>query len=108
MQHDVDVVVEVGFPIGTDSAWMLDQLYKAVKGDPGSRYYDFRVTRNSRCVTVTYPDGVTVDTDRRMNPVSAPSPGYADTSVTGIVTEPLHADNRAKGSIPQLAPMKFQ
>lgn len=61
MQHDVDVVVEVDFPIWTDPAWMLDQLYKAVKGDPGSRYYDFKVTRNSRCVTVTYPDGVTVD-----------------------------------------------
>jgi hypothetical protein len=61
MQHDVDVVIEVGFPIGTDPAWMLDQLYKAVKGDPGSRYYDFKVARNSRCVTVTYPDGVTVD-----------------------------------------------
>lgn len=61
MQHDVDVVVEVEFPIWTDPAWMLDQLHKAVKGDPGSRYYDFKVTRNSRCVTVTYPDGVTVD-----------------------------------------------
>ncbi|WP_176705721.1 hypothetical protein [Rhizobium grahamii] len=40
---------------------MLDKLYQAVKGDPGSRYYDFKVERNSRCATVTYPDGVTVD-----------------------------------------------
>lgn len=61
MQHDVDVVVEVDFPIGTDPEWMLDKLYEAVKGDAGSRYYDFKVARNSRCVTVTYPDGVTVD-----------------------------------------------
>jgi len=61
MQHDVDVVVEVDFPIGVDPEWMLNQLYIAVKGDPGSRYYDFKVERNSRCVTVTYPDGVTVD-----------------------------------------------
>ncbi|MBX5132641.1 hypothetical protein HJB80_08215 [Rhizobium lentis] len=61
MQHDVDVVVEVDFPTGTDPEWMLDKLFDAVKGDPGSRYYNFKVERNSRCVTLTYPDGVTVD-----------------------------------------------
>ncbi len=61
MQHDVDVVIEVDYPISTDPAWMLDQLFKAIKGEPCSRYYEFKVIRNSRCVTVTYPDGVTVD-----------------------------------------------
>ncbi|WP_165422037.1 SMODS domain-containing nucleotidyltransferase [Rhizobium ruizarguesonis] len=61
MQHDVDVVVEVDISVGTDPEWVLDKLYDAVKGDPGSRYYDYKITRNSRCVTVTYPDGVSVD-----------------------------------------------
>ncbi len=61
MQHDVDVVVEVDFPVTTDPEWMLDILYRSIKGEPGSRYYGYKVERNSRCVTVRYPDGVTVD-----------------------------------------------
>jgi len=60
-QHDVDAVVEMDVPIGTDPAWMLDKLYEAVKGEPGSKYYAFKIERNTRCITVTYPDGVTVD-----------------------------------------------
>lgn len=60
-QHDVDAVVEMDAPQGTDPAWMLDQLYKAIKGERGSKYYDFKIERNTRCVTVIYPDGVTVD-----------------------------------------------
>lgn len=60
-QHDVDVVVEMDVAIGTSPEWMLDKLFEAIKGEPGSKYYAFKVERNSRCITVTYPDGVTVD-----------------------------------------------
>ncbi|RWD71674.1 hypothetical protein [Mesorhizobium sp.] len=60
-QHDVDVVMEVDVQPGTDPEWMLDTLFDAVKGEPGSKYNDYKVDRNTRCVTVTYPDGVTVD-----------------------------------------------
>lgn len=36
-------------------------MYKAIKGEEGIRYFDYLIEKNSRCVTVTYPDGVTVD-----------------------------------------------
>lgn len=61
MQHDVDVVLEVDYPTTTDPQWMLDVLYDSIKGERGSRYYAYKIERNSRCVTVVYPDGVTVD-----------------------------------------------
>lgn len=60
-QHDIDAVLEIDVPLGTDPAWVLDELYIAVKGEKGSKYFDFVIEKNSRCVTVTYPDGVTVD-----------------------------------------------
>jgi hypothetical protein len=59
--HDVDVVVELDISEHSDPSAVLDTLYRAIKGEPGSEYYDLVVERNSRCVTVTYRDGVTVD-----------------------------------------------
>lgn len=60
-QHDVDAVLELDVPAGSDPEWVLDTLYAVIRGEPGSRYYDYKIERHSRCVTVTYPDGVTVD-----------------------------------------------
>lgn len=59
-QHDVDVVIELDLPINSDPEFVLNALYKAVKREPGSRYY-YMTTLQSRCVTVTYKDGRTVD-----------------------------------------------
>lgn len=60
-QHDVDAVIELNISAGSDPEWVLETLYKAIKGDRGSKYFDYLVEKNSRCVTVTYPDDVTVD-----------------------------------------------
>lgn len=60
-QRDVDAVLEVAFHPNTDPKWALDQLYKAIRGGKGSQYHDYRIETNSRCVTIWYPDGVTVD-----------------------------------------------
>jgi hypothetical protein len=60
-QHDVDAVLEISVPPATSPEWMLTQLYTAIKGAKGSKYFDYPIQKNSRCVTVTYPDGVTVD-----------------------------------------------
>lgn len=60
-QHDIDAVIELDIPPNSDPQWVLQTLYKAIKGDPGSKYHDYLIEKNSRCVTVTYPDGVTVD-----------------------------------------------
>lgn len=59
-QHDVDVVVELDLPLNSDPKKVLTALFEAVRGKPGSRYYDI-TQLNSRCVTITYSDGRTVD-----------------------------------------------
>lgn len=59
-QHDVDVVIELDIPPFHDPADVLTTLFIAINGPEGSRYHG-RVTRNSRCVTVTYEDGTRVD-----------------------------------------------
>jgi hypothetical protein len=59
-QHDVDVVIELDIPSNTSPKAALDTLFAAIHAEPGSRYYG-KVTQNSRCVTVTYDDGTTVD-----------------------------------------------
>ncbi len=59
-QHDVDVVLELDLPLNSDPEFVLTSLYEAVRREPGTRYYDM-TTLQSRCVTVTYKDGRTVD-----------------------------------------------
>jgi hypothetical protein len=59
-QHDVDVVIELNVLPTAAPASILQALYEAINSDPGSRYYG-RARKNSRCVTVTYEDGTTVD-----------------------------------------------
>jgi Second Messenger Oligonucleotide or Dinucleotide Synthetase domain len=59
-QHDVDVVIELNVAPNSPPNVMLGLLFQAINGDPGSRYHGM-VTQNSRCVTVKYGDGTTVD-----------------------------------------------
>lgn len=59
-QHDLDVVLELHLSSGTHPAIVLGFLLNAIRGEPGSRYYD-KTTLNSRCVTVEYDDGFKVD-----------------------------------------------
>jgi hypothetical protein len=59
-QHDVDVVMELDVPATSSPKDILNLLFLAINGEEGSRYHG-KVTRNSRCVTVEYGDGTTVD-----------------------------------------------
>jgi hypothetical protein len=59
-QHDVDVVIELDVDRNSAPSLMLSLLYEAINGEPNSRCHG-KVRRNSRCVTVTYDNGVTVD-----------------------------------------------
>lgn len=59
-QHDVDAVVELNVRHDNDPEDILSLLYEAINGEKGSRYHG-KVRRNSRCITVAYEDGVTVD-----------------------------------------------
>src|SRR2546421_355097 len=55
-QHDVDVVMEIDVAADAAPSIMLEALFNAINGEPGSRYHG-KVTQNSRCVTVEYGDG---------------------------------------------------
>jgi hypothetical protein len=59
-QHDVDVVMELDVSPYSAPKDILDLLFSAINGEPGSRYHGM-VERKSRCVTVKYGDGTTVD-----------------------------------------------
>ncbi|TFF19872.1 nucleotidyltransferase [Jiella endophytica] len=60
-QHDVDAVLEILVAQDADPATVLDALEKAIVGESGGGYRGREVERNSRCITVHYTDGVTVD-----------------------------------------------
>lgn len=51
-EFDVDVMIELGIADAAP-ALVLDTLHRAIKGDPGSRYYTM-TKRKTRCVTVDY------------------------------------------------------
>ncbi|OKO83948.1 nucleotidyltransferase [Bradyrhizobium sp. NAS96.2] len=59
-QHDVDVVIELDVARDSAPSEILALLFDAINGDEGSRYHG-KVRQNSRCVTVEYGDGTTVD-----------------------------------------------
>lgn len=59
-EFDIDLIAQIIFAAGTTAKQALDLLYKAVRGEPGSRYYDM-VERRNRCVTVHYADGMHLD-----------------------------------------------
>ena len=54
-RYDIDIVAELDIPANTPAKTVLDTLYKAVKGEEGSRYYGM-TRRRSRCVTIEYSD----------------------------------------------------
>lgn len=56
---DIDIIVELLLN-GISPAAALDLLYRALKGEPGSRYFDC-TQRQSRCVTIHYADGMHID-----------------------------------------------
>jgi SMODS domain-containing protein len=59
-EYDIDVIVALLVPWDSDPQMVLDALYHALRGEPGSRYYD-KTTRHTRCVCVTYEDGMHID-----------------------------------------------
>jgi hypothetical protein len=59
-EFDIDALAELALSPDTHPRAILDMLYEAVRGEPGSRYY--RMTeRCTRCVQVQYRDDMHVD-----------------------------------------------
>jgi hypothetical protein len=59
-EYDIDVIVVLLIPRDSDPEMVLSALYQAIRGEPGSRYYD-KTTRHTRCVCVSYEDGMHID-----------------------------------------------
>jgi Second Messenger Oligonucleotide or Dinucleotide Synthetase domain len=59
-EYDIDVIVVLSIPPGSDPEMVLDALHRAIRGEPGSRYFD-KTTRHTRCVCVSYDDGMHID-----------------------------------------------
>lgn len=59
-EFDLDVVAELDLPSWTTPQEVLDLLFLAVNGRPGSRYHG-KVRRRTRCVTVEYADNMHID-----------------------------------------------
>jgi hypothetical protein len=59
-EFDIDIIVQIIVLVGMTAKQVLDELYEAVRGAPGSRYYKM-VERRNRCVTVHYADGMHLD-----------------------------------------------
>ena len=59
-EHDVDFIAQLGLALGTPPQTVLNLLFEAIRGEPGSLYYDMAERRN-RCVTVHYADKMHAD-----------------------------------------------
>ena len=65
-EYDLDLVIEMLIPPGTPPGQVLDALFEALKDYPVAR-----VTRQTRCVTIHYADGMHLDvTPARRTPNS--------------------------------------
>ncbi|HEY1772903.1 MAG TPA: nucleotidyltransferase [Gammaproteobacteria bacterium] len=52
-EFDIDIVVELKSPAGQNPTAVLDLLFEALNGEPGSRYHG-KVNRMTRCVQLQY------------------------------------------------------
>jgi hypothetical protein len=59
-EYDIDIIAQIIVRPGMTAKQVLDELYQAVRGEPGSRYYKM-VERRNRCVTIHYADGMHLD-----------------------------------------------
>ncbi len=59
-EFDLDIVAQLNLPEHSAPKQVLDLLYTAITGTPGSRYYG-KTKRNTRCVTVQYRDKMHLD-----------------------------------------------
>lgn len=57
---DLDTIAQLMVHVNADPAQVLDLLFDTLNGPKGSLYHG-KVTRNSRCVTVEYADGMKID-----------------------------------------------
>ena len=70
-EFDLDVVAQLDLPASTTPQDVLDLLFVAINGAPGSRYYG-KVRRRTRCVTVEYADNMHIDVTPAVRRIQTP------------------------------------
>ncbi len=70
-EFDIDVVSQLDPSVGTSPRQVLDLLYEAIRGEPGSRYYRM-AERRTRCVTVHYSDDMHLDVTPALRMIGTP------------------------------------
>jgi hypothetical protein len=59
-EFDIDLIAVLDLPVDTPPHHALNLLERAIRGEPGSRYYDM-TERCTRCIQVQYADGMHLD-----------------------------------------------
>lgn len=59
-EFDIDLIAQLDLPEGTPPHEVLSILEEAIRGEPGSRYYN-KVERCTRCIQIKYADGMHLD-----------------------------------------------
>ena len=59
-EFDIDIALQLDLPVNMAPGTILDIVFTAIRGNPGSRYYDMAI-RRTRCVTVNYSDDMHLD-----------------------------------------------
>ena len=59
-EFDIDLVAQLDLPTNISPQEVLDLLFEAIRGEPGSRYHEM-AKRRTRCVTINYSDDMHLD-----------------------------------------------
>ena len=59
-EYDIDAIVVLNILRDSHPDAVVNALYQAIRGKPGSRYHD-KTIRHTRCVCVSYEDGMHID-----------------------------------------------
>ena len=70
-EFDIDLIAQLNLHKNVNSKYALDLLYKSIKGDLGSRYYQM-TERRTRCITVNYGDEMHLDVTPAVRRISTP------------------------------------
>ena len=59
-EYDIDVIADLSIGHDSNPRLVLDTLFESIRGERGSRYWG-KTVRHTRCVCVSYEDGMHID-----------------------------------------------
>lgn len=71
-EFDIDLVAQLDLPTNIPPQEVLDLLFEAIRGEPGSRYHDM-AKRRTRCITINYSDDMHLDVTPMLSMEATPA-----------------------------------